>query len=411
MGSREEIQKLKRALQLKEYELENFLQYARQIIKILDEERIFKAFLSVVMGQVGSPKAVMRIKTVGDVFVLWKGISLPDEARRKLEIETRGMKEILNKFGLNVIIDLSFASEETALYLKKKGVEHLLSLRENFLALHLPEGSLREESLNYIKALFQITLLAYENILFHREIIRRQRLERELEIARAIQTGLLPEELKMEGYEAFALSNPSHEVGGDYYDYFPRGDKYLAVIGDVAGKGIPAALIMATLQASLRTLVKFSQGSPAELITMLNKTLLEQEQDKGPVFVTLFALELNRNGDFTYTNAGHNPPMIVKRNGKIEELSQGGLVLGVADVSYEEGSGKLGSGDMIFMYTDGLSEARFLNGDELGKEGLREIILPLKDLPPYQIGERIIKTVSRNYEVFDDLTFFIIKKN
>ncbi len=410
MGSREKIQRLKRALQLKEYELENFLQYARQIIKILDEERIFKAFLSVVMGQVGSPKAVMRIKTVGEVFVLGKGIVLSEEIKEKISKGEAETKEILKKLGFNVIVDLSFASEETALFLKNRGVEHFLSLRENYLALFLPEGKLRDDSLNYIKALFQITLLAYENVLFHREIVKRQRLERELEIARSIQTGLLPSRVEMDGYEAYAQSIPSREVGGDYYDYFPRDDKYLAVIGDVAGKGIPAALIMATLQATLRALVKFHEGSPGEIISMLNRNLLERPQEEGPVFVTFFAVELSRDGKFRYTNAGHNPPIVLRKNGEVEELEEGGGVLGVADFPYIEGEGKLESGDLIFMYTDGLSEARFLNGEELGSERLKESLVAWKELSPEQIGKRIIKIVNDRYEVFDDLTFFIIKK-
>jgi len=182
----------------------------------------------------------MKIKTLERVFVLWKGVSLPEDMRRKIEKDESGVRKILEEMGLNIIVDLSFASEETALFLKNRGIEHFLSLTENYLALSLPGGVLKEDALNYIKALFQITLLAYENILFHREMIRRQRLERELEIARAIQTGLLPGDLKMEGYEAYARSLPAREVGGDYYDYFRREKSYLAVVGDVAGKGIPA---------------------------------------------------------------------------------------------------------------------------------------------------------------------------
>ncbi|GEM_PF-2473046 len=408
VADNKEIQELRRALQLKEYELENFLQYARQIIKILDEERVFRAFLSAVMGQIGSPRAVLRIKTLNRVFVLWKGFELAPELREKLEKESTGIRRLLEGLGLNMVIDLSFASEETALFLKERGIEHFLSLKENFLALSC--GPLSQDTLNYIRALYQITLLAYENILFHREILKRQRLERELEIARGIQMSLLPGQVKINGYQAFARSIPSHEVGGDYYDVFERGKSSLVAIGDVAGKGIPAALVMANLQASLKTLVKFFSGTLGELLAILNRSLMEGGLREGPVFVTFFAAELQPDGRLLYSNAGHNPPLLVRENGEVMELNEGGLVLGVADVPYSTGEERMGPGDLLFMYTDGLSEATFLDGRELGRERLRRMVQELRELPPEEIGKRLLTTLSKFYEVSDDLTFFILKK-
>jgi len=403
-----EIQELKRALQLKEYELENFLQYARQIIKILDEERVFRAFLSAVMGQIGSPRALLRIKTLDRVFVLWKGFELGEEVKERIEREGKGIRQVLESLGLSVVIDLSFASEETALFLRQRGIEHFLSLKENFLAL--TAGDLSQEALNYIRALYQITLLAYENILFHREVLKRQRLERELEIARAIQTGLLPGEVKIDGYDAFARSIPSHQVGGDYYDVIERGRTTLAVIGDVAGKGIPAALIMANLQASLKTLVKFFSGELGDLMGLLNKGLMEGASPEGPVFVTFFAVELGKEGDLLYTNAGHNPPILVRRDGEVLELTRGGLVLGVADVPYGAERERMFPGDLLFMYTDGLSEATFLDGSELGRDRLKKMVQDMRELSPREIGDKLLSTLSKFYEVSDDLTIFILKK-
>ncbi len=408
VADNKEIQELRRALQLKEYELENFLQYARQIIKILDEERVFKAFLSAVMGQIGSPRAVLRIKTLNRVFVLWKGLELDPALREKIEKEAGGVRRVLENLGLNVVIDLSFASEETALFLKERGIEHFLSLKENFLALS--SGPLSQETLNYIRALYQITLLAYENILFHREILKRQRLERELEIARTIQMSLLPGEVRIDGYLAFARSIPSHEVGGDYYDVFERGEASLAVIGDVAGKGIPAALVMANLQASLKTLVRFFSGGLGELLGLLNKSLMEGAFREGPAFVTFFAVELRADGGLLYSNAGHNPPLLVKGNGEVLELNEGGLVLGVADVPYSTGQQTMVPGDVLFMYTDGLSEATFLDGRELGREKLKKMVQELRELSPEEMGQKLLSTLSKFYEVSDDLTFFILKK-
>lgn len=407
MENREEIERLKKALQLKQYELENFLQYARQIIRVFDEERLFRTFLSTAMGQTGISRCILRVRAKDHVYVISKGIKLSSHLREVLEKGREDIGQLLNDFGFGSILELTIASEQTALLFRERGIEHLLSLQENFLAVSSADtGKLTSENQNYIKALFQITLLAYENILFHRESVERHRLERELEIAREIQQNLLPGEIRIEGFEVSGKSIPSRYVGGDYYDVFKMGDKFLLVIGDVAGKGIPAALLMASIQSSLSAIVSFYPSGLEAIMKELNQITMKNTE--GLSFITFFLTLVDpETGEFLYSNAGHNPPLLIKGN-EVLELTEGGMVLGVMENDYSVGKGKMEKGDILFMYTDGLSEAR-MNGRELGREALKSIILSIKEASTEEISSYILNFI-RNYKIEDDLTFLVVKR-
>lgn len=407
MENREEIERLKKALQLKQYELENFLQYARQIIRVFDEKRLFRTFLSTAMGQTGISRCILRVKAKDHVYVISRGIKLSSRLREVLEKGREDIGQLLNDFGFGSILELTIASEQTALLFRERGIEHLLSLQDNFLAIHSADAErLTPENQNYIKALFQITLLAYENILFHRESVERNRLERELEIAREIQQNLLPGEIRIEGFEVSGKSIPSRYVGGDYYDVFEMRDKFLLAIGDVAGKGIPAALLMASIQSSLRAIVSFHPSGLEVIMKELNQITMKNTE--GLSFITFFLTVIDPvSGELLFSNAGHNPPLLVKGN-DVLELTEGGMVLGIMENDYAVGKEKMERGDMLFMYTDGLSEAR-VNGKELGKEALKSMILSIRDRSPDEISGYILDFI-REYEVEDDLTFLVVKR-
>jgi len=403
----EELQKLKKALQLKQYELRNFLEYARQIIRIFDEERLFKVFLSTAMGQSGITRCILKVSSKNGIFVFSRGIKVPAELEKAIKEERKVLGELLERFGCGKILSLTVVSEMTEMMFKEKGVEHFLSLKGSFIAVPKEEEKkLSPENIEYIKSLYQITLLAYDNILFHRETVERNRLERELEIAREIQQNLLPKEIKIEGFKALGKSIPSRYVGGDYYDFFTLNNGYLVAIGDVAGKGIPAALLMASIQSSLRAIVNFQPSDVAAVIKELNNITIKNTE--GQSFITFFIALVNPvSGQIQYCNAGHNPPLLVSKDG-VKELTEGGLVLGIMDTAYSSGSEVMRRGDLLFMYTDGLSEATY-NGEELGKEKLKQIILNLRDRDPEEI-DRYLTEYLRKYYVNDDLTYFILKR-
>lgn len=192
----------------------------------------------------------------------------------------------------------------------------------------------------------------------HEEAIARERLEKELETARNIQERLLPDDMPdVPGYEFAATNISSLQVGGDYFDFVETGTGQTGVvIADVSGKGIPAALLMANLQAALQGQA-IHPGNVAAITGRVND-LLSRSSDVH-MYATFFYGVLDRkSGRFTYCNAGHNPPIVQRANGSQEFLEVGGIVVGMmTGIAYEEDTIKIGPGDTIVMYTDGVSEA------------------------------------------------------
>ncbi|MDH3788296.1 MAG: SpoIIE family protein phosphatase [Xanthomonadales bacterium] len=192
-------------------------------------------------------------------------------------------------------------------------------------------------------------------------IIKQQkdRMEEELNIGRDIQMSMLPLEFpQRDEFSVHALLQPAREVGGDFYDFFfINEDELVLVVGDVSGKGVPAALFMAVTKSVIKTRA-MDDPSPASIVTRVND---EMSQDNpSSMFVTLFIAICNiRTGECRFTNAGHNPPYIRRRDGKLEILSQrhGPIIGAMEDLAYKESSVDLGMGDQLFIFTDGVTEA------------------------------------------------------
>ena len=197
------------------------------------------------------------------------------------------------------------------------------------------------------------------------------RQKREFEDARLIQRGLLPTTTpQLDGLALASSWQPANGVGGDCFDMLTFGVGAMGVyIADVAGKGVPAALLMSNLQAAVRAFAQ-DGAAPGSVCTSVNR-LLCRNMASGR-FVTFCYTRIDiAAGKLTYANAGHNPPLLIRANGAIDKLSPGGTVLGVFDEStYEQGDFALRPGDRLVLYTDGITEGRNAEGDELGEEGL-----------------------------------------
>jgi sigma-B regulation protein RsbU (phosphoserine phosphatase) len=204
---------------------------------------------------------------------------------------------------------------------------------------------------------------------------QRQRAD-ELQDARDIQNNLLPKSIpQVKDYEIAGMTQPVRHVGGDFYDVVRISEtETVLCIADVAGKGMPAALLMSSLQAALKPLM-WDTGSPRELCRRLNRILCEIT----PVgkFVSFFYAVLDSKVNrLTYCNAGHNPPVLVRANGAASELNAAGAVLGqFPDWVYEQSDVQLRPGDTLMMFTDGLVEASNDDHDEFGEEGLTRVAL------------------------------------
>ena len=251
------------------------------------------------------------------------------------------------------------------------------------------------------------------------EALARERLESELATARKIQERLLPEEMpQIAGFEIAGTSLPSQQVGGDYFDFLDIGNGKLGIaIADVSGKGIPAALLMANIQASLHAQAVES-GNVAELASKMNDRLVRSTGSN--MFATFFYGILDRTQSvFTSTNAGHNPPLVLRANGNIERLEAGGLIIGfLPDQEYKQESVSIGPGDIIVLYTDGITEAagpseELISENLFGEERLIEVIKTSRTLPAKEIQTAILRAITDHtagVRQSDDITLVIIKR-
>jgi len=241
----------------------------------------------------------------------------------------------------------------------------------------------------------------------------KERLESELRIARSIQQRLLPQDSpELLGYEICGRSTSAREVGGDYFDYLMFGSASLGLaVGDVSGKGITAALLMANLQASLRAFAREPSGI-AGVMEALNIQLHKTTSPE--MYATFFYGILDSgNGVFSFANAGHNPPLLVRADGRIDLLDAGGLPLGMMEgFPYEEAKTDLAPGDVLVLYTDGVTEAEKADGEQLGDELFRDVVVSNRHLGARELQERIHETVrefTAGHDQSDDLTLITLK--
>ncbi|MCD4690458.1 PP2C family protein-serine/threonine phosphatase [bacterium] len=245
-------------------------------------------------------------------------------------------------------------------------------------------------------------------------VAERSRLEQEMNIARRIQTELLPTQFpELPGWDIFGFSVPARQVGGDCYDVIEMGEGRLAItIGDVSGKGAPAAILMANVQAAVRALAE--SGIPAaHLVERVNTLVHGYTEDA--VFVTFFYAVLNtRTQELTYVNAGHNPPCVLRASGEREYLDKGGLVVGVMPgIKYEQGTVALSIGDDLMLYTDGITEAMNVEEEMFGEERLEQLLVQHRHRSARDIEEHIYTEIvdfAEGAAQADDLTMVIVKR-
>lgn len=254
-----------------------------------------------------------------------------------------------------------------------------------------------------------------ENARLHEEEHNYMRMQEELRLASDIQLGLLPKENpNVPGYDIYGFSLPAHTVGGDYYDFIVQDDEHFAVcLGDVAGKGLPAALVMSNMQATIRGQAR-PEHMPGECLTLSNQLLFHSTTSNK--FATLFYGQLHvHSHEFFYANAGHNRPLLVKSNGDMEKLDTAGLALSIVEhETYENDKVVFEPGDMLLIYSDGITEAMNANSDEFEEDRLVNVV---KDNLT-QSAEDIVMAVNATVQDFvdgaeqsDDMTIVIIKRH
>jgi sigma-B regulation protein RsbU (phosphoserine phosphatase) len=252
------------------------------------------------------------------------------------------------------------------------------------------------------------------NLLVLLEVADRLSLKNDLEIARQIQQAMLPRgAFHAAELEAFGMTRPANTVGGDFYDILPlRDGRVLLALGDVAGKGSPAALLMALLLAMMRTLV--DEGlEGANLAARLNAQIVKHAP--GSRFITLFLATLNpATGEMRYVNAGQNPPLLRRSAGSYERLREGGMALGMfQEAAYKEGCTTMNPGDVIVMYSDGITEAEDGQGQPFDEAGVERTTDAGDWGSARELGWALFAAVQVHTEerrLLDDLTVLIARR-
>jgi phosphoserine phosphatase RsbU/P len=291
------------------------------------------------------------------------------------------------------------------------------------LLLIMPAGGCRYRGENSELVVAELDLRFYGGVLMFvvlmLEVADRVVMKRDLEIARDIQRWLLPTSPPpVPGLTIAFSTRPANTVAGDYYDVFARPTRnaseshFLFTVADVAGKSIPAALLMATFQASLKTLSATS-ASLEELVMAMNRYACSNSQG-GLRFTTAFLAEFDpQSRTLTYINAGHNLPVLQRNSGDVERLDAGGLPLGIQpEARYESGRVVLQTGDWLIVFTDGLVEAVNAHDEEYGEERM----LPLLRASAAVAPDRVLSRMMTDVDIFvgttpqhDDITCLLVK--
>ncbi len=253
-----------------------------------------------------------------------------------------------------------------------------------------------------------------ENARLYQEEQALLKLQEEMRLAREIQMNLLPTTaLKIPGYDIAAKTIPAKEVGGDYFDFLQLNDHLLAFgVGDVSGKGMPAALLMANLQATLRGQV--APGVPCHICIEKSNTLLFHGTDSTKFATLFFGILDSKKNELCYCNAGHDFPLLFRTTKTVDRLKTGGVVLGfVPHFSYNEDRIAVNPGDVLLLNSDGITEAMNQREEEFGEQRLIKIVQANLDKSAEQMIDCIIKEVleySKGIPQLDDMTLLVLKR-
>jgi serine phosphatase RsbU (regulator of sigma subunit)/pSer/pThr/pTyr-binding forkhead associated (FHA) protein len=268
-----------------------------------------------------------------------------------------------------------------------------------------------EDDLRVLTALANVAAAKIENVRLLEESLEKRRMEEDMRMAAEIQTGLLPRDAPLiQGWDLAGSNRPCRTVGGDYYDFVVERGRLLLALGDVSGKGTGAALLMTVLRAAVRA--HWTDPGLAEAVGRINRTVCQNVPSSK--YVTFFLAALDpATGRLDYVNAGHNPPILVRASGEVEKLAAGGLVLGIFEaVSYEGGAVVMERGDMLVVYSDGVTETWDPDGEEFGEDKLVALAVADRAKGADAVQDAIlceIESFEQGARATDDRTLIVLK--
>ncbi len=410
----EEVRLVNRKLDGKLQELNTLFEMSKEFNAILDSERLLKLLSYSILGQIGASRYFVSLKKEGTMqpvisklenelsphcLSLMSTIDTPvftDSLTRK---PFKEYCSVIKEAGIKALVPLKVQNE----------VKGLLGVGERIRG-----GEYTQTDLEFLSSLGNLAMISLENARLFQDALEKQKLEDELLIAREIQKGLLPSTLPVvPHYEVAAVNISSKQVGGDYYDVLRLSEnKFVIAIGDVSGKGTPASLLMANLQAVIHALVPLGL-SITDLTARVNDLICENTGSDR--FITFFwGILDSETSTLTYVNAGHNPPYILRTDGTFERLDKGGIIFGVvkAMIPYEQGTAKIGAEELLVLFTDGVSEAMSKEGEEFGEPALEMVLRTHSDSSAEEVLNAIVHAVqehSSGTHQYDDITMVVVK--
>ncbi len=329
---------------------------------------------------------------VGFVAHSGKAIIVPDVSKDKRYINSRS--ETNSEIVLPILLE--------------DRVVGVLNLESN------EKNAYTQDDVNLLSAFASHAGISIDRARLHQQVLNSRQIEQQLKIARQIQASFLPKtKVSIDGYDVSGKNISSEEVGGDYYDFIHIIDSQTGIaIGDVSGKGIPAALIMASFRASL--IAEIRNNYSIRTICQKVNDLLVESISMGNFVTAVYGVLDSKNNIFTFSNCGHNLPVVLRQTGEIQYLQEGGQVLGITGgVVFQEQALFINKGDVFLFYTDGVSEVFDSNGNEFGLDGLVQILKKHNEKSAKEIRNIIFEDV-RNYanpeHVFDDFTIIVLKR-
>ncbi len=421
----EELKQANLDLDNKIQQLNTLFDLSQEFNATVDRERLVKLLTFALMGQLLVNKHLFLLRrpdgeatdetAAAPAFqvIVAKGVPDPD-------LEPDLIRDLCHLDELILLQDEAADDPQWAA-LRRRGLVLVLPIQQRgetcamlCLGPKMTGKPYQADEVEFLYSLGNLAFVSIQNSFLVEEQIEKERLEEEMRLARTIQEGLLPQTIPtMEGLGVAALALPSRQVGGDYFDVVRlERDRLLLAIADVTGKGVPASLLMASIQACLHTMVPM-KVTIEEATHHINRVIVHNTgADK---FITYFH-GIYRADDctFQYVNAGHNPPMLVRKNGELELLEKGGLLLGVMmGLPYESGVVTLEAGDVLALFTDGVTEAMSPDEEEYHEDRLEACLKAHRG----ESAEAILEAVREDIRVFthdpttlsDDLTMIVVK--
>lgn len=405
-----ELKAVNRTLDQKVNSLNSLLELSKEFGALTEEQRVSKLLTFTLLGHfMISLYAVVIVegrtcrilestiskKNLSDVL---KDCDLLSINKICNEEEIKSKSEALFNFGFVLLIPMVMQGETKGILL---------------IGRRMTKQPYSTTDIEFIESVANLAIISIENKRLFKEALEKQKLEEELELAKDIQQNLLPKKLpQLDKIEVSAFSIASRQVGGDYYDLINLNqNSFCTAIADVSGKGIPASLLMANLQAFLKSITK--QGMNISEATGLINDLVTDNTSDGRFITFFWGVIDSASMNISYVNAGHNPPIFVRDN-KIKYLDKGGMLLGVLKtiLPYEMEIINLQKGDLIVLFTDGVTEAKNKNDDEFTDAKLEKIILDNSHLSAVEIIDVIKKEIENftlGYPQSDDITIVAIK--